>query len=202
MVLLALPPADHLLIERDRGQFVPSGRRRMMANVRAERLRAAYPRRCSSNASGLHGRNSARILGIRASSAGVARASIPAERSWPTPELRIPNAAAQTRIVSKARIRLDSRKCMQSGLSEPLSGSRGSSRTIALSVVIILRWSDLMPRAVLPAEAAACICGGAARSNRPGRPSSRPPSPTLHKRVRPSRAIVPRAHSGRLCWRP
>src|SRR5262249_46288460 len=29
--------------------------------------RAAYPRRCSSNASGLHGRNSARILGIRAS---------------------------------------------------------------------------------------------------------------------------------------
>ena len=30
----ALPPADHLLIERDRGQFVPSRRRRMMANVR------------------------------------------------------------------------------------------------------------------------------------------------------------------------
>ena len=26
--------------------------------------------------------------------------------SWPTPELRIPNAAAQTRVVSKARIRL------------------------------------------------------------------------------------------------
>ena len=76
MVLLALPPPDHLLIERDRGQFVPSRRRRMMANVRAERLlkipaepspRAAYARRCSSNASGLHGRNSARILGIRAS---------------------------------------------------------------------------------------------------------------------------------------
>lgn len=40
--------------------------------------RAAHPRRCSSNASGLHGRNSARILGNRASSAGVARASIPA----------------------------------------------------------------------------------------------------------------------------
>jgi hypothetical protein len=38
MVLLALPPADHLLIERDRDQFVPSRRRRMMANVRAERL--------------------------------------------------------------------------------------------------------------------------------------------------------------------
>jgi hypothetical protein len=38
MVLLALPPADHLLIERDRGQFVPSRRRRMMANVGAERL--------------------------------------------------------------------------------------------------------------------------------------------------------------------
>src|SRR5260221_10506298 len=38
MVLLALPPADHLLIERDRGQFVPSRRRRMMASVRAEGL--------------------------------------------------------------------------------------------------------------------------------------------------------------------
>jgi hypothetical protein len=70
-----LPPADHLLIERDRGQFVPSRRRRIMANVGAERTedpgrtqpRAAYPRRCSSNATGLHGRNSARILGIRAS---------------------------------------------------------------------------------------------------------------------------------------
>jgi hypothetical protein len=36
-VLLVLPPAD-LLIERERGQFVPSRRRRMMANVRAERL--------------------------------------------------------------------------------------------------------------------------------------------------------------------
>src|SRR6516164_1815882 len=67
MVLLALPPADHLLIERDRGQFVPSLRRRMMANARAERLleipgrtqpRAAYLRHCSSNASGLQGRNS------------------------------------------------------------------------------------------------------------------------------------------------
>jgi hypothetical protein len=40
------------------------------------------------------------------------QASLP--RSWPTPELRIPNAAAQTRIVSKARIRLDSRKSMRS----------------------------------------------------------------------------------------
>src|SRR5712691_5551230 len=68
MVLLALPPPDHLLIERDRGQFVPSRRRRMMANVRAERL-----------------------------------LKIPAE---PGPELRIPGAAAQTRVVSKAGIRL------------------------------------------------------------------------------------------------
>jgi Polymer-forming cytoskeletal len=33
----APPPADHLLNERDRGQFVPSRRRRMMANVGAER---------------------------------------------------------------------------------------------------------------------------------------------------------------------
>src|SRR6516162_9219307 len=32
MVLLALPPTDHLLIERDRGQFVSSRRRRMMGN--------------------------------------------------------------------------------------------------------------------------------------------------------------------------
>jgi hypothetical protein len=71
-VLLALPPADHLLIERDHGQFVPSRRRRTMANVRAERL-----------------------------------LKIPAE---PSPELRIPGAAAQTRIVSVARIRLVSRK--------------------------------------------------------------------------------------------
>jgi hypothetical protein len=38
MVLLALPPPDHLLIERDRGQFVSSRRRRMMANARAETL--------------------------------------------------------------------------------------------------------------------------------------------------------------------
>ena len=68
MVLLALPPADHLPIERDRGQFVPSRRRRMMANVRAERL-----------------------------------LKIPAE---PNPELRITGAAAQTRVVSVAGIRL------------------------------------------------------------------------------------------------
>src|SRR6516225_12299931 len=32
MVLLALPPTDHLLIERDRGQFVSSRRRRMIGN--------------------------------------------------------------------------------------------------------------------------------------------------------------------------
>src|SRR5215471_12077404 len=70
MVLLALPPADHLLIERDRGQFVPSRRRRMMANVRAERL-----------------------------------LKIPAE---PSPELLMPGAAAQTRVVSMAGIRLGS----------------------------------------------------------------------------------------------
>src|SRR6516225_418054 len=72
MVLLALPPADHLLIERDRGQFVPSRPRGMMADVRAERL-----------------------------------LKIPAE---PSPELRIPNAAAQRRMVSVAKIRLDRRK--------------------------------------------------------------------------------------------
>ena len=70
MVLLALPLADHLWIERDRGQFMPSRRRRMMANVGAERL-----------------------------------LKIPAE---PSPELRIPGAAAQTRVVSMAGIRLGS----------------------------------------------------------------------------------------------
>src|SRR5262245_32885086 len=63
------------------------------------------PGAAAQYASGLPGRNSARILGSRASSAG---ASPP--RSWPTPELRIPNAAAQTRIISKARIRFDQRK--------------------------------------------------------------------------------------------
>src|SRR2546429_2014862 len=72
MVLLALPPADHLLIERDRGQFVPSRRRRTMANVLAEHL-----------------------------------LKIPAE---PIPELRIPGAAAQTRMVSVAEIRRGSGK--------------------------------------------------------------------------------------------
>ena len=40
-VLLALPPADHLLIETDRGQFVPSRRRCMMANVRGSRQNPA-----------------------------------------------------------------------------------------------------------------------------------------------------------------
>src|SRR5262249_41200175 len=75
MVLLALPSADHLLIERARGQFVPSRRRRMMANARAERL-----------------------------------LKIPAE---PSPELRIPGAAAQTRVVSMAGIRLDSPKSVR-----------------------------------------------------------------------------------------
>ena len=70
MVLMALLPADHLLIERDRGQFVASRRRRIMANARAERL-----------------------------------LKIPAE---PSLELRIPGAAAQTRVVSMAGIRLGS----------------------------------------------------------------------------------------------
>src|SRR5262249_40623585 len=67
MVSLALPPADHLLIERDRGQFVPSRRGRMMANVRADTRRTQ-------------------------------------------PRAAYPNAAAQTRMVSVAKIRLDRRK--------------------------------------------------------------------------------------------
>src|SRR5262249_8870367 len=77
MALLALPPADHLLIERDRGQFVPSRRRRMIANVRAERL-LKIPAEPSPELR-IPGAVSARILGIRPSSAAVARASIPAE---------------------------------------------------------------------------------------------------------------------------
>src|SRR6516164_1271535 len=122
MVLLALPPADHLLIERDRGQFVPSRRRRVMANVRAERLlkilaepspeqripgAAAQTRVVSMAGIRLGSWESARTRLV-----SPAQASLP--RSWPTPELRIPNAAAQTRIVSKARIRLDSRKSVRS----------------------------------------------------------------------------------------
>src|SRR6516164_8753669 len=69
MVSLALPPADHLLIERRSRPIRAFRRRRMMANVGAERL-----------------------------------LKIPAE---PSPELRIPCAAAQTRVVSRAGIRLD-----------------------------------------------------------------------------------------------
>src|SRR5437016_4934964 len=69
MVLLALPPTDHLLAS-------------------------------AFSATPHDGQPPCRTL-----------AEDPAE---PSPELRIPNAAAQTRIVSKARIRLDSRKSVQS----------------------------------------------------------------------------------------
>src|SRR5215813_2907166 len=122
MVLLALPPADHLLIERDRGQFAPSRRRRMMANVRAERL-LKIPAEPSPELRIPGAAAQTRVVsmaGIRLGSWESARARLvsPAQaslpRSWPTPELRIPNAAAQTRIVSKARIRLDSRKSVGS----------------------------------------------------------------------------------------
>src|SRR5215831_17666205 len=81
MVLLALPPA----VERDRGQFVPSRRRRMMANVRAERL-----------------------------------LKIPPE---PSPELLIPGAAAQTRVVSLAGIRLGSWESARARLVSPTQAS-------------------------------------------------------------------------------
>ena len=69
--------------------------------------------------------------GVVAESAGVCSA---------TPELRISNAAAQTRIVSKARIRLDSRKSLRSfkeiicvDISE--FESSHPSRTVGLSQV-------------------------------------------------------------------
>src|SRR5437773_12025312 len=82
MVLLALPPADHLLIERDRGQFVPSRRRRMMANVRVERLLKTpaepSPELLIPGAAAQTRPVSMAGIRLRASSAGVARASIPA----------------------------------------------------------------------------------------------------------------------------
>src|SRR6266404_410771 len=122
MVSLALPPADHLLIERDRGQFVPSRRRRMMANVRVERL-LKIPAEPSPELLISGAAAQTRVVsmaGIRLGSGESAQARLvsPAQaslpRSWPTPELRIPNAPAQTRIVSKARIRLDSGKSVRS----------------------------------------------------------------------------------------
>src|SRR5947207_1297432 len=68
MVLLGLPPADHLLIERrDRGQLCLLGDAASLSAEIVGYARAAYP-----------------------------------------------SAAAQTRIVSTARIRLDSRKSMRS----------------------------------------------------------------------------------------
>ena len=88
--------------------------------------RAAYSRPCSSNASGLHGRNSARIgksarafKGIICDDVSEFESYMPSHAvgslcamsgSGTGPELRIPGAAAQTRIVSKARIPLDSRQ--------------------------------------------------------------------------------------------
>ena len=83
MVLLALPPADHLLNERDRGQFVPSRRRRMMANLRAERL-LKIPAEPSPELRIPGAAAQTRVVSmagirLRASSAGVTRASIPAE---------------------------------------------------------------------------------------------------------------------------
>jgi hypothetical protein len=79
----ALPPADHLLIERDRGQFVPSRRRRMMANVRVERLlkipAEPSPELLIPGAAAQTRLVSMAGIRLRASSAGVARASIPAE---------------------------------------------------------------------------------------------------------------------------
>src|SRR6266446_10123216 len=78
-----LPPADHLLIERDRGQFVPSRRRRMMANVRVERLlkipAEPSPELLIPGAAAQTRVVSMAAIRLRASSAGVARASIPAE---------------------------------------------------------------------------------------------------------------------------
>ncbi len=90
---------------------MPSRRRRMMANVGAERNPAPS---CLSPALQLKREWSSwpEFGSARARLVSPAQASLP--RSWPTPELRIPNAAAQTRIVSKARIRLDSRKSVRS----------------------------------------------------------------------------------------
>src|SRR5258705_10722908 len=62
MVLLVLPPPDHLWIGRKSRQFVPSRRRRLMTNV------------CASTS------------------------------AKSRPELRIPTAAAQTRVVSGGEV--------------------------------------------------------------------------------------------------
>src|SRR5262249_16070338 len=69
---LVLPLADHLWIGTNRGPICASTRRydqrgREDARGMLHRARAAYPRRCTSNANGLCGQNSAGILGIRAS---------------------------------------------------------------------------------------------------------------------------------------
>ena len=112
-----MPLADHLLIERDRGQFVPSRRRRMMANVRAGRL-----------------------------------LKIPAE---PSPELRIPGAAAQTRIVSVVRIRLHFQKSARpfkgtictdvSEFESSLSGRVGVKRfQTAPSILVLMSLAGIL----------------------------------------------------------
>ena len=78
---------NDLLIERDRGQIVPSRRRRMMASVRPRLLKT------------------------------------PAE---PSPELRISAAAAQTRVVSLAGIRLgswESARAFKGIVCDDISGS-------------------------------------------------------------------------------
>src|SRR5215470_15194785 len=77
MVVLALPPADHLLIERrDRGQFVPSWRRRKPP-CRDPGLRpSCVSQRRSSNANSLQSQNSAGFPGICATFKGIICADI------------------------------------------------------------------------------------------------------------------------------
>jgi hypothetical protein len=90
-------------------QFVPSRRRRMMANVRAERL-----------------------------------LKIPAE---PSPELLIPGAAAQTRVVCMAGIRLgsgESARAFKGIICDDISGfeSHMPRQAVGLSASSLCWWSE------------------------------------------------------------
>jgi hypothetical protein len=68
--------------------------------------------------SGASATNSAAYLRMRSGSPALQRSSM---RIEPSPELRIPNAAAQTRMVSVAKSRLDRRKSTRS--TKPASAS-------------------------------------------------------------------------------
>jgi len=82
MVLLVLPPADHLWIGRNRGPIcaisamqIDDQRVREDARGMLAPGPSCVPRRRSSNANGLCGQNSARIL-------GPGHVEMPGDRGW------------------------------------------------------------------------------------------------------------------------